>query len=123
MADGICFDKGGRERPHRADFAGPVDRPLQVDLQKIPAGVSERLCFFASSLRAILKQGAGARPEMRIRPGRDTLLDSEVGALPTLTQVVPVYEEQIILTEEFLCASDGRNTNLGFLIAQAGEDA
>ncbi|CAJ1449626.1 unnamed protein product, partial [Effrenium voratum] len=91
----------------------------QVDLQKIPAGVSERLCFFASSLRAILKQGAGARPEMRIRPGRDTLLDSEVGALPTLTQVVPVYEEQIILTEEFLCASDGRNTNLGFLIAQA----
>eukprot|EP00439_Symbiodinium_sp_Y106_P058947 s1357_g8.t1 len=89
----------------------------QVDLQKVPSCVSERLCFFASSLRALLKQSI--RPGFQIRPGRDTLLDSKAGAIPTLTQVVPVYEEQVILTEEFLCASDGRNTNLGFLIAQA----
>ena len=92
----------------------------QVDLQKVPTAVSERLCFFASSLRALLKQSI--RPGFQIRPGRDTLLDSNAGAIPTLTQVVPIYEEQVILTEEFLCASDGRNTNLGFLIAQAGPD-
>jgi hypothetical protein len=46
------------------------------------------------------------------------LLDRKIGGVPTLTQVVPVYEEQVILTEEFLCASDGRNTNLGFVISQ-----
>eukprot|EP00438_Fugacium_kawagutii_P009350 Skav212068 [mRNA] locus=scaffold867:31549:44560:+ [translate_table: standard] len=84
--------------------AAPSSR---VDLQKIPAAVSERLCFFASSLRAILKQGGAG-----VRAGRGTLLDREIGG------VVPVYEEQVILTEEFLCASDGRNTNLGFVISQ-----
>eukprot|EP00913_Durusdinium_trenchii_P025537 g23968.t1 len=87
-------------------------RSPQVDLQKIPAAVSERLCFFANSLRAILKSGD-------LRPGRDTLLDRKVGNVPTLTQVVPVYEEQVLLSEEFLCASDGRNSNLGFTISQA----
>ena len=96
---------------------GPWGAPAsssRVDLQKIPTQVSERLCFFASSLRSIVKgtQNRG------IRPGRDTLLDRKMGAVPTLTQVVPVYEETVILTEEFLCASDGRNTNLGFVIAQ-----
>ena len=90
----------------------------RVDLQKIPAEVSERLCFFASSLRAILKQGQGAGCASPVRAGRDTLLDRKIGGVPTLTQVVPVYEEQVILTEEFLCASDGRNTNLGFVISQ-----
>eukprot|EP00931_Biecheleriopsis_adriatica_P048772 TRINITY_DN28182_c0_g1_i1.p1 TRINITY_DN28182_c0_g1~~TRINITY_DN28182_c0_g1_i1.p1 ORF type:complete len:2018 (+),score=352.66 TRINITY_DN28182_c0_g1_i1:636-6056(+) len=90
-----------------------------VDLRQVPPIVSERLCFFASSLRALLKQGT--KPEFRVRPGRDTLLDSELGGLPTLTQVVPVYNEQIILSEDFLLASDGRNTNLGFLISQAEE--
>ncbi|CAK9081566.1 3-beta-glucan synthase) (Protein GLUCAN SYNTHASE-LIKE 12) [Durusdinium trenchii] len=85
---------------------------VKVDLQKIPAAVSERLCFFANSLRAILKSGD-------LRPGRDTLLDRKVGNVPTLTQVVPVYEEQVLLSEEFLCASDGRNSNLGFTISQA----
>eukprot|EP00434_Breviolum_minutum_P020699 symbB.v1.2.018253.t1/scaffold1449.1/size118046/4 len=97
---------------------GPWGAPAsssRVDLQKIPAQVSERLCFFASSLRSIVK-GTHNRG---IRPGRDTLLDRKMGAVPTLTQVVPVYEETVILTEEFLCASDGRNTNLGFVIAQA----
>ena len=59
----------------------------QVDLQKVPTAVSERLCFFASSLRALLKQSI--RPGFQIRPGRDTLLDSKAGAIPTLTQVVP----------------------------------
>ena len=96
---------------------GPWGAPAsssRVDLQKIPAQVSERLCFFASSLRSIVK-GTHNRG---IRPGRDTLLDRKMGAVPTLTQVVPVYEETVILTEEFLCASDGRNTNLGFVIAQ-----
>lgn len=98
--------------------AAPVSNS-RVDLQKIPAAVSERLCFFASSLRAILKQGAGTGAASPVRAGRDTLLDRKIGGVPTLTQVVPVYEEQVILTEEFLCASDGRNTNLGFVISQA----
>ena len=97
--------------------AAPVSNS-RVDLQKIPAAVSERLCFFASSLRAILKQGAGTGAASPVRAGRDTLLDRKIGGVPTLTQVVPVYEEQVILTEEFLCASDGRNTNLGFVISQ-----
>eukprot|EP00930_Biecheleria_cincta_P038802 TRINITY_DN26670_c0_g1_i1.p1 TRINITY_DN26670_c0_g1~~TRINITY_DN26670_c0_g1_i1.p1 ORF type:complete len:2544 (-),score=362.33 TRINITY_DN26670_c0_g1_i1:96-7727(-) len=90
-----------------------VTGPTLVDLRQVPPAVSERLCFFASSLRAILKQG-----QEGVRPGKDTLLECQSGAIPTLSQVVPVYGETVLLSEDFLCAHDGRNTNLGFLISQ-----
>lgn len=113
-----------RRRPVDTSFltepwCKPGSSHHRLDLQKIPVAVSERLCFFASSLRAILKQGT-------LRHGKDTLLDRKVGAVPTLTQVVPVYQEQVILSEDFLCGEElpctnGQNTNLGFVISQAEE--
>lgn len=93
-----------------------VTGPTLVDLRQVPPAVSERLCFFASSLRALLKQG-----QEGVRPGKDTLLECQSGAIPTLSQVVPIYGETVLLSEDFLCAHDGRNTNLGFLISQHEE--
>eukprot|EP00928_Gymnodinium_smaydae_P011914 TRINITY_DN14356_c0_g1_i3.p1 TRINITY_DN14356_c0_g1~~TRINITY_DN14356_c0_g1_i3.p1 ORF type:complete len:2685 (-),score=593.20 TRINITY_DN14356_c0_g1_i3:98-8152(-) len=86
--------------------------PSAIDLKSLPSHVSERLGFFASSLRGMLSE-----KDHPVRPGVDTLLDSTIGDIPTLTQVIPVYNEQVILTEEFLRASDGRNANLAFLIS------
>eukprot|EP00929_Paragymnodinium_shiwhaense_P059585 TRINITY_DN29837_c0_g1_i1.p1 TRINITY_DN29837_c0_g1~~TRINITY_DN29837_c0_g1_i1.p1 ORF type:complete len:1248 (+),score=277.75 TRINITY_DN29837_c0_g1_i1:240-3983(+) len=87
-----------------------------IELKSIPDAVSERLSFFASSLRAIL--GDAKHP---VRPGRDTLTECLLGNIPSLTQVIPTYNEQVILSEKFLREDDGRSTNLAFMISQ-GED-
>lgn len=85
-----------------------------ITLQSFLPVVQERLSFFAASLRSLL----GASEKYSIRPGIDTLLDSHVGNIPSLTQVIPCYNEAVILSKAFLQAEDGVNSNLGFIISQ-----
>lgn len=78
-----------------------------VDLRTLPAPVAERLCFFASSLRVLLKGN-----EVQVKPGRDSLMDCQLGRIPTLTQLIPCYSEQVLFNEESL------STNLRFIISR-----
>ncbi|CAJ1449015.1 unnamed protein product [Effrenium voratum] len=89
-----------------------------ITLQSFLPVVQERLSFFAASLRSLLRAG----DKYSIRPGIDTLLDSHVGNIPSLTQVIPCYNETVILSKQFLQDEDGVNTNLGFIISQFPEE-
>jgi hypothetical protein len=96
--------------PWRSPTAGGR---TSFDLHTLPLPVSERLCFFANSLRGLLQDAVHV-----VTPGKDTLTDCMFGSIPTLTQVIPVFKEQVILSEDFLRAEDGRSTNLAFMISQ-----
>ncbi|CAK9018292.1 3-beta-glucan synthase) (Protein CHORUS) (Protein GLUCAN SYNTHASE-LIKE 8) [Durusdinium trenchii] len=85
-----------------------------ITLQSFLPVVQERLSFFTASLRSLL----GSSDKYSIRPGIDTLLDSHVGNIPSLTQVIPCYNETVILSKKFLRDEDGTNTNLAFIISQ-----
>lgn len=89
---------------------------MSIDLKNIPADVGRTLCFFASSLKFL-----ATNTKRKIGLG-ESILDSDTGGFPTLTQVIPVYEENCILTSEFLRKSDGTNTNLGFMISSAEDE-
>ena len=56
---------------------------IHIDLKMLSNNLSERLCFFASSLRGLLSDA-----QHPVRAGRDTLLDSPLGAIPSLSQVM-----------------------------------
>lgn len=89
-----------------------------ITLQSFLPVVQERLSFFTASLRSL----ASSKKNYSIRPGIDTLLDSHVGNIPSLTQVIPCYNETVILSKQFLEDEDGVNTNLGFIISQFPEE-
>lgn len=83
----------------------------------LPA-VHERLGFFAASLRGLLR----TRAKHQIREGVDTLVDSHIGNIPMLTQIIPCYNETVLLGESYLRQSDGVNSNLAFIISQFLEE-
>jgi len=89
-----------------------------ITLQSFLTVVQERLSFFTASLRSLLRSSN----KYSIRPGIDTLLDSHVGNIPSLTQVIPCYNETVILSKQFLQDEDGMNTNLAFIISQFPEE-
>eukprot|EP00929_Paragymnodinium_shiwhaense_P027605 TRINITY_DN16173_c0_g2_i8.p1 TRINITY_DN16173_c0_g2~~TRINITY_DN16173_c0_g2_i8.p1 ORF type:complete len:2302 (+),score=424.77 TRINITY_DN16173_c0_g2_i8:85-6990(+) len=93
----------------------PPDTSLDTAMLLPP--VRERISFFLSSLRMLLQDRVH-----KIRPERDTLLDSHIGCLPSCSQVIPCYDETVILEESYLCTSDGVNTNLGFMVSQYPEE-
>mmetsp|Transcript_61949 Transcript_61949/g.191995 ORF Transcript_61949/g.191995 Transcript_61949/m.191995 type:complete len:1242 (+) Transcript_61949:535-4260(+) len=84
-----------------------------VDFNDLDSVVAERLGFFAASLRGLMDGS-----QYPVRHGVDSLLDSHIGNVPSLSQIIPVYGETIILEEKNLMQTDGVNTNLGFLISQ-----
>lgn len=98
-------------------LATPVPDPTWEDkkgtlgtfnLQQVAPMVRERVSFFMASLRSL----------GQVAPGKTTLLDSHIGSIPFLTQIICRRDEDIILSEKWLRASDSVNSNLGYIIAQ-----
>ncbi|CAE7253076.1 unnamed protein product [Symbiodinium natans] len=105
----------------RVEAAGGRARNSKVGsitLQSFLPVVQERLSFFTASLRSLLRSSE----KYGIRAGIDTLLDSHIGNVPSLTQVIPCYNETVILSKQFLQDDDGLNSNLAFIISQFPEE-
>ncbi|OLQ14123.1 hypothetical protein AK812_SmicGene1768 [Symbiodinium microadriaticum] len=103
----------------RVDTSGGRARNSKVasiTLQSFLPVVQERLSFFTASLRSLLRSSE----KYGIRAGIDTLLDSHIGNIPSLTQVIPCYNETVILSKQYL-QDDGLNGNLAFIISQFPE--
>eukprot|EP00931_Biecheleriopsis_adriatica_P075897 TRINITY_DN4966_c0_g1_i1.p1 TRINITY_DN4966_c0_g1~~TRINITY_DN4966_c0_g1_i1.p1 ORF type:complete len:2275 (-),score=375.89 TRINITY_DN4966_c0_g1_i1:31-6855(-) len=134
-AAGISMD--GQELMTRRDR-----KEMPIHLSRYPQVAAERLAFFFQSLEWIQAPGNG----IKFRGQTDALTASsfDPGTVPSLTQIIPVYQEVIIPSAEFLCAGalpedamnqspddqhgvgdltgpplgDGVNTNLAFIISQ-----
>uniref|UniRef100_A0A7S4PXL8 Glycosyl transferase 48 domain-containing protein n=1 Tax=Alexandrium monilatum TaxID=311494 RepID=A0A7S4PXL8_9DINO len=91
--------------------------PDSVDFNDLDPVVAERLGFFTASLQGIMDN-----EDFPVRHGVDSLMDSHIGNVPSLSQIIPVYGETIILDEKTLMQSDGVNTNLGFIISQFDDE-
>ncbi|CAE7809659.1 bgs4, partial [Symbiodinium sp. CCMP2456] len=105
----------------RVDTSGGRARNSKVQsitLQSFLPVVQERLSFFTASLRSLLRSSE----KYGIRAGIDTLLDSHIGNIPSLTQVIPCYNETVILSKQYLQEDDGLNSNLAFIISQFPEE-
>jgi len=137
QAAGVSMD-GEAPLTHRDRAAKPIH------LTRFPGLASERLAFFFQSLTWIEKQ----------KPGKGTVFDPNTdaltgayfdpGSVPSLSQIIPAYNEVVIPSAEFLKAGsdpedarngspddqpglgdltvppqgDGVNTNLAFMISQ-----
>jgi len=97
-----------------------------IELSRLKEEAGERLCFFLSSLRTIAtsqeRPPASRQPTSVMRNATQKNLDAKLlnhkdGHLPSLTQIIPCYDETVINSEEMLRDSDGVNTNLGFIIS------
>ncbi|CAE7037246.1 CALS12 [Symbiodinium sp. CCMP2592] len=97
---------------------GRTSKVASLTLQSFLPVVQERLSFFTASLRSLLRSSE----KYGIRAGIDTLLDSHIGNIPSLTQVIPCYNETVILSKQYLQEDDGLNSNLAFIISQFPEE-
>jgi len=95
-----------------------TSKVASITLQSFLPVVQERLSFFTASLRSLLRSSE----KYGIRAGIDTLLDSHIGNIPSLTQVIPCYNETVILSKQYLQEDDGLNSNLAFIISQFPEE-
>ncbi|CAJ1407050.1 unnamed protein product [Effrenium voratum] len=138
-AAGIGVD--GQELLNRRD---KKDQPIH--LSRFPAMAAERLAFFFQSLAWIQDPGGG----IKFRAETDALTAGlfDPGTVPSLTQIIPAYNEVVIPTVDFLRAGalpedamnqspddqpgigdltapplgDGVNSNLAFIISQFPEE-
>mmetsp|Transcript_170644 Transcript_170644/g.542079 ORF Transcript_170644/g.542079 Transcript_170644/m.542079 type:complete len:2208 (-) Transcript_170644:27-6650(-) len=114
-----------------------------IHLARFPDLAAERLAFFFQSLKWIESQKFG---NIAFEPSTDavTAVNFDVGSIPSLTQIIPAYNEVVIPSVEFLRtgadpenakngspddqpglgdltlppSGDGVNTNLAFMISQ-----
>jgi len=133
QAAGVSLHEG-------AMFTGRERKLKQIHLTRYPRLAAERLAFFFQSLKWVESNQA---PCMT---ATDTLTGEhfDPGTVPTLTQIIPAYNEVVIPSREFLRAGsdvedatngspddqpglgdltvpprgDGQNTNLAFMISQ-----
>jgi len=117
-------------------------KEMPLNLQRYPHVAAERLAFFFQSLEWIQSPGGG----VKFRADTDSLTGNnfDPGTVPSLSQIIPCYNEVVIPTVEFLRAGalpedamnqspddqpgvgdltgaplgDGVNTNLAFIISQ-----
>lgn len=124
-----------------------------INLANLPEKASERLTTFFGSLSGILKNSrdqeeqqntnsiSGSVALHRFYPQRDALSTCHVGTVPSLSQIIPAYNEDVIPNAKKLrqgnkmkdagnqkhddtslltkpALGDGINTNLGFIITQ-----
>merc|ERR1719215_1103788 len=115
-----------------------------IHLTRFPHLAGQRLAFFFQSLKWVDSHGSGYK--MKFEPTTDALTSDgfDPGSIPSLTQIIPAYNEVVIPSVEFLRAGaepedaknsspddqpglgdltvppagDGINTNLGFMISQ-----
>lgn len=105
----------------KADKAKQAETKTAVLLAQLPEIVRERLAFFRSTMSTISRKKEEAAARADKQGGLHGLdIDGAVyGSFPTLTQLIPVYDEDIILSVGKLRGSDdGVNTNLSFIITQ-----
>jgi len=116
-----------------------------INLKKFPELAAERLAFFFHSLMWI-KSPSGPARGMAFHSETDALTgkDFDTGSIPSLTMIIPCYNECVVPSEEFLRSGalredamnqhpdnqvgvgdltnppvgDGMNSNLGFIISQ-----
>jgi len=132
---------------HSVDIEAPLTqrerRQKPVHLTRFPQLASERLAFFFQSLKWIDKDRGGRGS---FEPATDSLTGMRFhpGSVPSLTQIIPAYNEVVIPSVEFLKTGsdpedakngsaddqpglgdltvppqgDGVNTNLAFMISQ-----
>jgi hypothetical protein len=131
---------GGISLEDSAPLTHRERKQKQIHLTRFPQLASERLAFFFQSLKWIEKQGTD------VDAATDTLtgVNFDPGCIPSLTQIIPAYNEVVIPSVEFLRsgaeqedarnsspddqpglgdltvppAGDGVNTNLAFMISQ-----
>jgi len=111
MANGYRLPRFSKVGPFlveqwRKDF-DTSDSDLRLDT--LPAAAAELLSFFTVSLKTLLKEG--------IDP-TERLLECSIGSLPTLTQIIPSFNETVINSEKSLIDEDGVQSNLAFIISQ-----
>lgn len=132
----------GRLRHHeKKDLPDDKHKDKLIHLSRFPQIVAERLAFFFQSLERIQEPGDGTQVE---ETDKLTSPDFEPGTVPSLTQIIPCYQEMVIPTSDFLRKGsspedaknqspndehgigdltapplgDGVNTNLAFIISQ-----
>jgi len=91
----------------------PRTNSINLSELKLPEEAGEKLCFFLASLRLIATDATNVS-----RPVDSSLLKHDSGHLPSLTQIIPCFDETVLNSERFLREKDGVNTNLGFIISQ-----
>mmetsp|Transcript_22121 Transcript_22121/g.42187 ORF Transcript_22121/g.42187 Transcript_22121/m.42187 type:complete len:1544 (-) Transcript_22121:320-4951(-) len=96
-----------------------------ADLGSLTPMAKERLSFFFASLRTIARS---RKYKIRhVAAGEnvcysDRLSESHVGTIPSLTAVIPAYNEVVLCSSEYLKDTDTVNTNLHFLRSQFSEE-
>jgi hypothetical protein len=115
-----------------------------VNLRDLPTNAAERLATFFGSLPGILGLGLKDDDKFKFEPSHN-LSTSHPGTIPSLTAIIPAYNEVVIPNAEQLrrgsrpadaanqrnketnlatdaAQGDGLNTNLGFIISQNYEE-
>lgn len=119
-----------------------VQKPIH--LTRFPGLAAERLAFFFQSLKWVETNGSGKKNDFVSKTDALTGSAFDVGSIPSLTQIIPAYNEVVIPEVAFLRAGadpedarnsspddqpglgdltvppqgDGVNTNLAFMISQ-----
>lgn len=80
------------------------------------SGAVERIMFFVTSLRNMVGRASHSE-ELKV-----SFTGAPPGALPSVTQILPCYNETVIIATDVLRKSDGINTNLGFQISMCPDE-
>jgi len=104
-----------------------------ADLGSLTTMAKERLSFFFASLRTIARSHkyplrqppdhtANQAPDEQANHYSDRLSESHLGTIPSLSAVIPAYNEVVLCSSAYLKETDNVNTNLHFLRSQFSEE-